>query len=137
MTEDPFEGSAVTPERIGQVIFVTSVPMFAYLGHLLFDDVLFGGLVGLLVGAGEFLFVPYVIRAGAENEAIADTLETDHVRRAAIGLPLASGGMVAFAGRFVVEGYILLFAAAVLYILIAYVVLDRVLPGPSQGDSTA
>lgn len=137
MTEDPFEGSALTPERIGQVIFVMSVPMFAYIGHLLFGDVLFGGLVGLLVGAGEFLFVPYVLRAGSDNDALADTLEPDHVRRGTIGLPLASGGIVAFAGRFVVDGYLVPFAAAGIYVAVSYVFLDRFLPGQSQDDTTA
>lgn len=137
MSEDPFEGSALTPERIGQVIFVTSVPMFAYIGHLLFEDVLFGGLVGLLVGAGEFLFFPYVLRAGSDDDTVSATLEADHVRRGTIGLPLASGGMVAFAGRFVVDGYLVPFAVAGIYVAVAYVVLDRVLPGPGQAEPTA
>jgi hypothetical protein len=70
MTDDRSADSALTPERLGQIALVGQVPVFAYLGFLLFDDLLFGGIGGLLVGVGTMLRLPYFVRRAA-NRSIA------------------------------------------------------------------
>lgn len=135
MPENPYADGAVTPERIGQVAFLVMVPVFAYLGVLLFDDVLFGGVVGLLVGAGEFLFMPYVLYRGTETDGDLTLVERSHVRRATVGFPLASAGMVALAGRFVVDGFVVPLAVAGTFAAVSYLLMDRFLPDPAGDDA--
>lgn len=128
MSNHPSE-SVLAPERLGQAAFVLMVPVFAYLGYTLFDDLLFGGLVGLIIGAGTFLYLPYFIYREAVQQGSVTDVDGDHTRRAAVGLGLASGGMVAIAMRFVFEGaYLIPFAVVVIYTLIVYVPLDYALP---------
>lgn len=123
MSEDPFAESAVTPERIGLAAFALTVPAFAYLGDTLFDDVLFGGLVGLVLGAGTLLYLPYFLRRSVieAGDASADAMEGDYVRRAAWGMALTVGGFVALSGRFVVQGELLrpLLVGAVVAVLVS------------------
>ena len=109
MTDDPFAESAATPERVGLAAFALTVPVFASLGDTLFGDVLFGGLVGVVLGAGTPLELPYFLRRAAveEGDPSADAMAGDHARRAARGMSLTVGGFVALSGRFVVEGELL------------------------------
>ena len=81
MSDDPFDESAVTPERIGLAAFVLMVPAFAYLGDALFEDVLFGGLVGIALGVGTLLYLPYVLRRSVieQGDAAADAMAGDYV----------------------------------------------------------
>jgi hypothetical protein len=128
MPNDPSD-SVLAPERLGQAAFVLMIPVFAYLGYVLFDDLLFGGLVGLLVGGGTFLYLPYFIYREIVRKGNVADVEGGYARRAAVGIGLASGGLVAIAMRFVFEGAILLpFAVAILYTLVIYVPLDYALP---------
>lgn len=134
MSADPFAESAVTPERLGLAAFVLMVPVFAYLGHTLFEDVLFGGLVGVVFGAGSLLEVPYFVRRAAieEGDASVDAMAGEHARRAAWGMGLTVGGFVALSGRFVADGEVLrpLLVGAVVVVLLA-VPLGRALPSLS------
>ncbi|WP_211693287.1 hypothetical protein [Natronomonas halophila] len=134
MSNHPSE-SVLAPERLGQAAFVLMVPVFAYLGYVLFDDLLFGGLIGLLVGSGTFLYLPYFIYREAVQQGNATDVDGDHTRRAAVGIGLASGGMVAIAMRFVFEGaYVLPFAVAIIYTLVIYVPLDYALPSVDTAE---
>lgn len=127
--------SVLAPERLGQAAFVLMVPVFAYLGYVLFDDLLFGGLIGLLVGGGTFLYLPYFIYREAVQQGNATDVDGDHTRRAAVGIGLASGGLVAIAMRFVFEGaYVLPFAVAIIYTLVIYVPLDYALPSVDTAE---
>ncbi|MFT4882944.1 MAG: hypothetical protein ACI8U4_000441 [Natronomonas sp.] len=129
MSNDPFEGSVLPPERLGQAAFVLTVPVFAYLGYLVFDDLLFGGLVGLVVGSGTFLYLPYFMYREAARRGDASGFDGGYARRAAFGMGLASAGMVALAGRFVFEeAYLIPFAAAAVFALVVYVPLEYALP---------
>ncbi|MEF8806489.1 hypothetical protein [Natronomonas sp.] len=129
MSDHPFDESVLPPERLGQAAFVLTVPVFAYLGHLVFDDLLFGGLVGLVVGSGTFLHLPYFMYREAAMRGDTSGFDGRHARRAALGMGLAGGGMVALAGRFVFEeAYLIPFAAAAVFALVVYVPLDYALP---------
>lgn len=134
MSEDPFAESVVTPERLGLAAFVLMVAVFASLGHTLFEDVLFGGLVGILFGAGSLLEVPYLVWRAAieEGEATADGTTADHARRAAWGMALTAGGFVALSARFVAEGESVrpLLVGAVVVVLVG-VPLGRAFPSLS------
>ena len=131
MTDDPFADGALTPERLGQIALVTQVPIFAYLGHLLFDDVLFGGIAGLLVGFGTMLHLPYFIRRSRSRGGAAPG--DAYAGRAAIGLALDAAGIVAFGARFVVDGLLVPLAAAAVIALVLYVPLGRFLPPVRAG----
>jgi len=131
MTDDSFANGALTPERLGQMAFVIQVPVFAYLGHLLFDGVLFGGVAGLLVGFGTMLHLPYFVRrSGARGGAAPDD---SYAGRAAVGLALDAAGIVAFGARFAVDGFLVPPAAAAVVALVLYVPLDRFLPPVRAG----
>ncbi|WP_336135918.1 hypothetical protein [Natronomonas amylolytica] len=135
MSNDPFDESVLPPERLGQAAFVLTVPVFAYLGHLVFDDLLFGGLVGLVVGSGTFLYLPYFMYREAAARGDASGFDGGHARRAAVGMGLASGGMVALAGRFVFEeAYLIPFAVAAVLALVVYVPLDYALPAVDAAE---
>jgi hypothetical protein len=135
MSSDPSD-SVLPPERLGQAAFVLTVPVFAYLGYTLFDDLLFGGLVGHIIGAGTFLYLPYFVYREAVQQGNATGVDGEYARRAAVGLGLASGGMVAIALRFVFEGaYLIPLAVAVIYTLVIYLPLDYALPAvDADGD---
>lgn len=137
MSEHPFADRAVTPERIGLATFVLMVAVFAYLGHTLFDDVLFGGLVGIVFGAGALLEVPYFAWRAAieEGEATVDATTADHARRAGWGMALTAGGFVALSARFVAEGEFLrpLLVGAVVVVLVG-VPLGRAFPSLSATE---
>lgn len=134
MSDDPFAESTITPERIGLAAFVMMIPVFAYLGYTLFEDVLFGGLVGVVFGAGTLLELPYFLRRTAiENgDASADAMDGDYVRRAAWGLALTVGGFAALSARFVLEGEFLrpLLVGAVVAVLVS-IPLGHALPSLS------
>lgn len=133
MSRDPYDESVVTPQRIAQLSFVFMVPIFAYLGYLLFDDLLFGGIVGLIVGGGQYLYLPYFMYRGAAERGDVSNLDGGYVRRAAAGIGLAGGGMVALAARFVVEGATLTpLVAGAVFALLASVPLDYALPSVDE-----
>ena len=131
MTDDPSADSALTPERLGQIALVGQVPAFAYLGLLLFDDVLFGGIAGLLVGFGTMLHLPYFVRRSGSRGGPAPG--DSYAGRAAVGLALDAAGIVAFGSRFVADGYLVPLAAAAVVALVLYVPLDRFLPPVRAG----
>ena len=131
MTDDSFADSALTPERLGQIALVAQVPAFAYLGFLLFDDVLFGGIAGLLVGLGTMLHLPYFIRRSRSRSGAAPG--DSYTGRAVIGLALDAAGIVAFGARFAVDGFLVPLAAAAVVALVLYVPLDRFLPPVRAG----
>ena len=131
MTDDPSADSALTPERLGQIALVGQVPAFAYLGLLLFDDVLFGGVAGLLVGFGTMLHLPYFVRRSGSRGGPAPG--DSYADRAAVGLALDAAGIVAFGSRFVADGYLVPLAAAAVVALVLYIPLDRFLPPVQAG----
>lgn len=138
MTGNPYEGTVVTPERLGGAVFLLIVPVFGYLGIVLFDDVLFGGVVGLAVGAGTFLFLPYFVYGAAVEDGGIDPPSTNYSGRAAAGMALSNAGIVALAMRFVFEGAFLLpLAVGALFAVGEYFVMDRVLPPVGGGEDTA
>jgi hypothetical protein len=125
MPEDPFADTAVTPERLGRVALVAQVPIFAYLGHVLFDDVLFGGITGLLVGVGTLLHLPYFIyRSAAGSEGV----EGSYARRGAAGVALDAAGIIAIGARIAVDSAVVALAAAAVAALVVFVPLQYALP---------
>lgn len=131
MPEDPFAESVLTPERLGFGVFVLTVPAFAVLGNTLFADVLFGGLVGIVLGVGTMLYLPYFLRRSVveRGDGSAAAMADGYVRKAAAGMALSVGGFVALSGRFVVEGELLrpLLVGAVVAVLV-YAPVHYVLP---------
>ncbi|WP_254837764.1 hypothetical protein [Natronomonas marina] len=132
MSEDPLDDGVITPERLGQLALVGNVPIFAYLGRLLFEDVLFGGVVGLLVGVGTLLHLPYFLYRSTPTAADVDGA---YARRGAAGMALDAGGVVAFGSRFVVESAALALAVGGLVALVVFVPLQYALPPVGAGTA--
>ena len=127
MTDEPLGDSPLTPERFGQLALVAQLPVFAYLGGLVFDDLAFGAVVGLLIGGGTMLHLPELLRwAAAGDDGVRPPGGAD-TRRAAAGLAVDGAGIVAFAARFAVDGAALAVVAGVVAGLGAYVALQYVL----------
>ena len=131
MSADPIIDAVLTPKRLGQIALVTQVPIFAYLGFLLFDDVLFGGIAGLLIGFGTMLHLPYFVRRSGSQDGSAPG--GSHAGRAAVGLALDAAGIVAFGTRFAVDGSLVPLTAAAVVALVLYVPLGRFLPPVGAG----
>lgn len=137
MSDDPFDDAVVTPERLGVAMFLLMVPLFGYLGLVLFDDVAFGGVVGLAVGAGTFVMLPYFMYGQAGAARGIDTAGTDYSARGAAGMALANAGIIALAMRFVFEGAVLLpLAVGALAAVPDYFIMDRVLPSGGEGTAS-
>lgn len=137
MSDDPFEGAAVTPERLGGVAFLLTVPVFGYLGLLLFDDVAFGGIVGLAVGAGTFLMLPYFMYGSAARTQGLDPSGLDYTSRGAAGMALANAGIIALAMRFVFEEAVLLpLAVGAVLAVPEYLLVERFLPPVGEYEAT-
>lgn len=131
--DDPFEDSTLTPERIAIVAGAMDVPVFAYLGHVLFEDLLFGALVGVLVGLGTSLFLPFFLHAEARDglEGRDDATgggRTGGLHRTAAGLALAPAGILLLAWRFVSADLLVGAAGVLVLVAIEYAVLSRTLP---------
>lgn len=135
MSENTPDEGPITPERLGQIALVAQVPVFAYLGHLLFDAVLFGGVAGLLVGAGTLLHLPYFVYRSADTGDGAAALEGGGDRRAAAGLALEAAGIVALGGRFAVDSAVVALAIGAIAGLVIFVPLQYALP-PLEADGT-
>ncbi|WP_207592559.1 hypothetical protein [Halomontanus rarus] len=135
--EDPFEGSPLTPHRIGLAAGAMDVVVFTFIGYTLFEDPILGAAAGLLVGTGIYLFLSSFLAGdleAEEGESSRDaTVEPDTGRgfhRPAAGLAIGPAGIVLFAWRFASEDVLIGAAGALVFAAIAYVVLSRVLPGP-------
>ena len=126
-----FEGF-VTPDRLGWLILLTFPPIYAVPAHFAFDAPLFGALVGLSMGLGVKLFLPYFMPASPAERAADTPNYGGDVRRTAAGIGLFAGGFVLFNARLVAEGLLVPLAAATLVALAVFVPLDLMLaPEPA------
>lgn len=134
--EDPFEGSPLTPHRIGLAAGTMDVVVFAFIGYALFEDPILGAAAGLLVGTGIYLFLSSFLAGDLEAEEGESSRDATRERatagfhRPAAGLAIGPAGIVLFAWRFASEDVLIGAAGALVFAAIAYVVLSRVLPGP-------
>ncbi|WP_254762745.1 hypothetical protein [Natrinema marinum] len=121
-------------ELIALGVGATDVPVFAYVSLVLFDDLLFGAVVGLVIGLGMYLLLPKVMadesEAGDEVPSADVGTRLRGFHRTAAGLALPPAGIVLFGWRFVSEtlltGLLLaLLAAAVIYLSLAVLLPQR------------
>ncbi|ELY84732.1 hypothetical protein [Natrinema altunense] len=100
-----------SPELIGAGIGVLALPVFGYLGLVLFGQPIFGAFVGLVIGLGISLAFPAFVEANDRGdlettpEPPGDRLRRFH--RTAAGLALPPAGILLFAWRFVNENVLL------------------------------
>ncbi|MCU4924475.1 hypothetical protein OB905_00555 [Halobacteria archaeon AArc-dxtr1] len=126
-----FENGPLTPTRIAGGAAVMDVVVFAAIGYLVFENVLVGGLSGLLVGLGVYLILPVFFQSGEDGELSDLVPENDAAplrgfHRLAAGYALSASGIVLFASAFAeFELYIgvlgAIVAAAVIYIAAGFV----------------
>ncbi|QLK24805.1 hypothetical protein HYG81_11855 [Natrinema zhouii] len=130
---DSVDDGRLSTELIGVAVGGLAVPVFAYLGLQLFDDLPFGVFVGFVIGLGIYLSVPAFTAdddersdATATPVAIGDQLRQFH--RTAAGLALPPAGMLLLSWRLVSEN-LLLGALATFVITVAiYLPLAVLLP---------
>lgn len=126
------EDGHLSPELIGIAVGVLTVPVFAYLGLELFDDLPFGAFVGLVIGLGISLSAPAFVADDDRSDATATPVATgDRLRqfhRTAAGLALPPAGILLLSWRVVSEN-LLLGALATFVITVAiYLPLAVLLP---------
>ncbi|WP_254767075.1 hypothetical protein [Salinilacihabitans rarus] len=131
-SDEPFADSLLTPEHIAAVAGAFDVPVFAYVAYLLFEEPAFGALVGLLVGGGTYLFLPYFMYAEAADDAAERTRTSTRpdrgFHRTAAGLALAPAGILLLAWRFASDDVLVGVAAVVVIAAVVYAALSRVVP---------
>lgn len=130
---NPFEDSPVTPNRLAGFLGAMDIGVFTLVGYMVFDNPLLGGLAGLFVGGGIFLFLPAFI-AGSEADGGLEALESDagghpfrSLHRVAAGFALSAGGIGILSWAFVQESVptalgVGVLIAAGLYIPLAFLV---------------
>lgn len=137
MSTESLDGDVATIERLGLAAAVLCVVLFGVVGGMLFGDPLFGSLVGLVAGVGVRLLLPYAVQWKLSRHwsatGDADSISTergrgDEARNAAAGFALATGGELALAGRFAVDGYLVPFGIGAAFAALAFVVLSYALP---------
>lgn len=134
---DPFEDGPLTPQRLAAVFGTMDIVMFAVVGYFLFEDPLLGGLAGLFVGGGVFLFLPSFLvdsdadegRAPSESDPDGHPLRSFH--RVAAGLGLSAGGIILLSVVMIEEPAALALGIALLVAAVLYVPLALVLPNPT------
>lgn len=130
----PFEDSPLTPQRLAAFFGSMDVVVFAVVGYFLFEDPLFGGLAGLFVGTGVFLFLPAFLVSSEEDGGLSE-LESDADRhpfrsfhRVAAGFGLSAGGIVLLSARMADQSVLVAVGAGVLAAVILYIPLSFAVP---------
>lgn len=131
---EPFEDSPLTPQRLAAFFGSMDVVVFAVVGYFLFEDPLIGGLAGLFVGTGVFLFLPSFLVSSEDDGGLSE-LEPDADRgplrtfhRVAAGFGLSAGGMVLLTVRMTQESALLALGAGVLVAAVLYVPMSLAMP---------
>lgn len=100
------EDGQLSLDLIAAVAGIVEVPVFAYLGLLLFSDLAFGSVVGVLVGLGTYLSLP-AFAAGDDERSDATATPVDigdqlrQFHRTAAGLALPPAGILLLTWRLV------------------------------------
>lgn len=129
---DPFEDGPVTPKRLAAFFGAMDIGVFTVVGYMLFEDPLLGGLAGLFVGGGIFLFLPAFI-AGSEADGGLEALESGghpfrSLHRVAAGFALSAGGIGLLSWAFVQESVPIALGVGVLIAVGLYIPLAFLLP---------
>ncbi|OLZ42165.1 hypothetical protein A6E15_14830 [Natrinema saccharevitans] len=128
----PTDDGGRSPELIGAGIGVLELPVFGYLGFVLFGQPVFGAFVGLVVGLGTYLSFPALVADDDPSdvemtpEPVGDRLRRFH--RTAAGLALPPAGILLLAWRFVNENVLLGTLATAVIGLAIYAPLAVLLP---------
>lgn len=123
-----------SPQLLGLAVGAVAVPVFAYLGLLLFDELLFGAFVGVVIGLGTYLSFPALLADDDDERsdptatpvAVGDRIRQFH--RTAAGLALPPAGVLLFGWRFVSENILLGVVVMSVIGLAIYVPLAVLLP---------
>lgn len=131
---DPFEDGPVTPTRLAAFFGAMDIGAFTMVGYMLFDNPFLGGLAGLFVGGGIFLFLPAFI-AGSEADGGLEALESEagshpfrSLHRVAAGFGLSAGGIGLLSWGFVEESVPMALGVGVLIAVGLYIPLAFLLP---------
>lgn len=117
---DSADDGRLSPRLLGLAVGAVDVPVFAYLGLLLFENLPFGAFVGSVIGLGTYLSFPAFVADDDESSdptatpmAVGEQLRQFH--RTAAGLALPPAGILLFGWRFVSAN--LLLGAAVMSVI--------------------
>lgn len=99
------EEGPVTPTRIGLGAGVMDVVVFAAVGYIALENVAIGGISGLLVGIGVFLFLPLFMMVDEDDELAELAPDVDDAplrefHRLAGGFAFSAAGMILLASGF-------------------------------------
>ncbi|EMA41682.1 hypothetical protein [Halobiforma nitratireducens] len=128
-----FEEGPITPTRIGLVAGMMDVVVFAAVGYIALEDVATGGISGLLVGIGVFLFLPLFMAVDEDGEFSELAPATDgtplrEFHRLAGGFGFSAAGMVLLATGFAELELLVGLPAALLAGVVVYLGAGFVMP---------
>ncbi|SDQ24509.1 hypothetical protein [Natronobacterium texcoconense] len=133
-----FEEGPITPTRIGLAAGVMDVLIFAVVGYIALENVAIGGISGLLVGIGVFLFLPIFMLADEDGELEDLAPENDDTplrefHRLAGGFAFSAAGIILLATGFAEMEFLVglpaaLVAGSVVYLGAGFVMPNAQLP---------
>lgn len=126
--------SADEPEVSGNMILGIAVgsalmnfTVLTVLGLVLFEDIVFGVVVGLFMGVGSYFFIPWLLLNQAEepqlSDGAGDLIQTaNDFQKGALGLAMEAGGIVMVIAWFVEEDATFSIAAGIAALLAIFLV---------------
>ncbi|SEW23537.1 hypothetical protein [Natrinema salifodinae] len=127
--------AGLSPNLIALAVGAVDVPVFAYVGLVLFGEAAFGAAVGLVIGLGMYLFLPAVIADdqasaddGDEFEPIAPSERVRTFHRTAAGLALPPAGILLLTWRFVSDSLLIGVLVTLVLTTVIYLSLAVLLP---------
>lgn len=128
MSAETDDSNALSPTLL-RVIGVGDVVMFAIIGLLLFDDVIFGAIAGTLTGVGTVWFLSWSLGGSDDANRRGEPAGlTAQIHRGAAGAALMGSGIIAIALMFVREDPLFALGLGLGVAIVEYPILSRVLP---------
>lgn len=127
MSAETDDSNALSPTLL-RVIGVGDVVMFAIIGLLLFDDIVFGAIAGALTGVGTVWFLSWSLGSNDADSRAEPAGLTAQIHRGAAGAALMGSGIIAIALMFVREEPLFALGLGLGVAIVEYPILSRVLP---------
>lgn len=130
---DTFEDGPLSPTLFGAMAGGFDIVVFTIIGRMTFGDPVLGGIAGLLVGLGVFLFLPLFMLSSESGglEAMAPADDGAPLRgfhRLAAGLACSAAGLLVFTWGFIESDLVVGLPAALLAGGVVYLGAGFLLP---------
>lgn len=123
------------PPTVLRAIGLGEVAVFTVIGYLLFENIGFGLVVGLLSGVGTVWFLAWTTAANQEgpvDRQVGTAGLTDRIHRGAAGAGLMGAAVVAIAMMFVLEDVLFAVGIGLGLAIVEYPILSRIFPADNR-----